>query len=253
MATPSASVGGSPREPVGDDIVAPVQWVSDGDTITVAVEGRYEKVRFLGIDAPEVAGGCYAAEATAKVKALVAGQSVRLLRDPTQADRDRYGRLVRSVYLTDGTDVGEVLVRGGFAIEYTYAAAYGSQAKFRAAQEAAKAESAGLWGACPLVAGGAAGVAGGGSVGVGGGAGDGASAAAPLVGALGMPASPAAPAPEGTQGCQIKGNISAKGERIFHVPGQRDYDKTMITEGAGERWFCSEQEALDAGWRKALR
>jgi len=48
-----------------------------------------------------------------------------------------------------------------------------------------------------------------------------------------------------------QGNISSSGERIYHVPGQRYYDKTQINEGKGERWFCTEQEAVDAGWRKA--
>jgi micrococcal nuclease len=49
----------------------------------------------------------------------------------------------------------------------------------------------------------------------------------------------------------IKGNISSSGERIYHVPGQRYYDKTLIHLSKGERWFCTEQEAVAAGWRKA--
>jgi len=51
--------------------------------------------------------------------------------------------------------------------------------------------------------------------------------------------------------CLIKGNISSSGERIYHVPGQRYYDKTLINGLQGERWFCTEQEAIAAGWRKA--
>jgi hypothetical protein len=50
----------------------------------------------------------------------------------------------------------------------------------------------------------------------------------------------------------IKGNISSRGERIYHVPGQRYYDKTLINGLHGERWFCTEQEAIAAGWRKAM-
>jgi hypothetical protein len=54
--------------------------------------------------------------------------------------------------------------------------------------------------------------------------------------------------------CTIKGNISINsGERIFHVPGQRDYDSTTIRGDYGERWFCSEDDAIAAGWRKATR
>ncbi|MDD5103442.1 MAG: S-layer homology domain-containing protein [Candidatus Peribacteraceae bacterium] len=51
--------------------------------------------------------------------------------------------------------------------------------------------------------------------------------------------------------CEIKGNISSKQEKIYHVPGCGSYNQTQINEAAGERWFCSEQEAVDAGWRKA--
>lgn len=51
--------------------------------------------------------------------------------------------------------------------------------------------------------------------------------------------------------CEIKGNISSKQEKIYHVQGCGSYNQTKIDEAAGERWFCSEQEAVDAGWRKA--
>ncbi|MEK1894035.1 MAG: hypothetical protein AAAB20_12285 [Rhizobium sp.] len=52
--------------------------------------------------------------------------------------------------------------------------------------------------------------------------------------------------------CNIKGNVSVtSGERIYHVPGQHYYGATKISPQYGERWFCSEQEALAAGWRKA--
>ncbi|WP_331375505.1 sunset domain-containing protein [Sinorhizobium chiapasense] len=54
--------------------------------------------------------------------------------------------------------------------------------------------------------------------------------------------------------CDIKGNISIdSGERIFHVPGQKYYSETRIRPEYGERWFCSEEEAWAAGWRKAYR
>lgn len=62
----------------------------------------------------------------------------------------------------------------------------------------------------------------------------------------------AAPGQAQVGGCSIKGNISTNtGERIYHVPGQRYYDETRINEGKGERWFCSEDEARAAGWRRS--
>ena len=59
--------------------------------------------------------------------------------------------------------------------------------------------------------------------------------------------------PESATGCLIKGNISSKGESIYHVPGDQHYDRTKIRTSKGERWFCSEAEAVAAGWRKAER
>ena len=52
------------------------------------------------------------------------------------------------------------------------------------------------------------------------------------------------------QQCLIKGNLSSKGERIYHPPGCRYYNSTNIDPKRGERWFCSEQEAVAAGWRR---
>ncbi len=51
--------------------------------------------------------------------------------------------------------------------------------------------------------------------------------------------------------CNIKGNISATGERIYHLPSQDYYVETAISFAKGERWFCSENEARQAGWRRS--
>jgi hypothetical protein len=65
-------------------------------------------------------------------------------------------------------------------------------------------------------------------------------------------ASTAAQAPP-TKPCQIKGNINAQGVRIYHPPGcryYRYYKDTIIDTSRGERWFCTEAEAVAAGWRR---
>jgi hypothetical protein len=54
-------------------------------------------------------------------------------------------------------------------------------------------------------------------------------------------------------GCEIKGNISQERRKIYHLPGQQFYDKTVISPEKGERWFCTEQEARANGWRKSKR
>ncbi|MFY9292842.1 MAG: hypothetical protein WAP03_19425 [Methylorubrum rhodinum] len=67
-------------------------------------------------------------------------------------------------------------------------------------------------------------------------------------GQIGVSAAPAPPAASlGTYA--NKGNISRGGERIYHLPGTRDYARTQISPKAGERMFCSEDEAGAAGWR----
>lgn len=55
-------------------------------------------------------------------------------------------------------------------------------------------------------------------------------------------------------GCNIKGNISIKTkEKIYHMIGQQNYEQTVISPENGERWFCTEEEAIANGWRKAKR
>ncbi|MCH8686301.1 thermonuclease family protein [Pedomonas mirosovicensis] len=62
----------------------------------------------------------------------------------------------------------------------------------------------------------------------------------------------AAPVQTVTAGdCPIKGNITAKGQKIYHTPASPWYDRTGINTSKGERWFCTEQEAQAAGWRPA--
>jgi hypothetical protein len=55
-------------------------------------------------------------------------------------------------------------------------------------------------------------------------------------------------------GCVIKGNISiSNGTRYYHLPGMENYDKTVISPQYGEQWFCTEEEAISQGWRKASK
>jgi cold shock CspA family protein len=54
--------------------------------------------------------------------------------------------------------------------------------------------------------------------------------------------------------CNIKGNISyPSGEKLYHKPSYRDYAKVEVFTNEGERWFCSEQEAINAGWQDAAK
>ncbi len=201
-----------------------VAGVTDGDTIKVRVDGTTERIRVIGIDTPELnPRECYAQQAASRMQSLVQSRSVRLTADPTQADRDRYGRLLRHVWLADGRSVAQLLIAGGYGVEYTYAKPYAGQAAYRSAQASAKAAHLGIWSS---------------------------GCAVPLAKPSVTTTPPVVAKPKPTS-CDIKGNISSSGERIYHVPGDRYYDVTKITESKGERWFCSESDAVNAGWRHA--
>lgn len=53
--------------------------------------------------------------------------------------------------------------------------------------------------------------------------------------------------------CLIKGNINGRGVKLFHSPGDMSYGNTIITESKGERWFCTPEAAVAAGWVPAWR
>jgi micrococcal nuclease len=124
----------------------------DGDTIAVNMNGKVETVRFVGIDTPETHKPntpvqCYGPAAAAFTKNTIDSNRVRLVSDSLSTDRDRYGRLLRYVYLPDGTLVNQTLVRNGYAFYYPYFPFTKSDA-FAADQQAAMASHKGLWGNC---------------------------------------------------------------------------------------------------------
>lgn len=209
---------------------AKVARVIDGDTIEL-VSGA--KVRYIGIDTPETVdprkpAQCYGAEASAKNKELVEEQAIRLEKDVT--DKDKYGRLLRYVYVGD-TFVNQALVEGGYAFLYTYPPDVKYQSEFLAAEQAAQAKDVGLWGACTTLL----------------------NSAGARSRATTAPAAPVSTDSEPVPGaCAIKGNISSSGEKIYHVPGCGSYSKTVIDASHGEQMFCTEAEAQALGWRKAL-
>lgn len=127
----------------------------DGDTIIVEIGGVEERVRYIGIDAPESVQPnqpveCYGREAAEANATLVDGEPVVLQRDVT--DRDRFGRLLRYVYVDgdadDGTLVNIELVRNGFAESVSYEPDVTRQDALDQAEQEARGEERGMWGAC---------------------------------------------------------------------------------------------------------
>lgn len=208
--------------------------VVDGDTIEI----HGERIRFNGVDAPESSQTC----GDGGGKAYRCGASAANALDeflstssPTRCEfieRDRYGRFVGDCYRADGTSVQEAVVRSGWAMDWPLY----SNGAYAGQQEAAKAERFGIWAGTfqPPWEWRAAQR----------GSNEAPAQKAPLVGA-----SPSS----SSEACDIKGNISSKGERIYHVLGQEHYGRTKIFTSKGERWFCSEAEARAAGWRAARR
>ena len=126
---------GSPPE------VAKVIQVIDGDTITVA--GGY-RVRYIGIDTPEIypEKEAYGMEAWQANRLLVEGKEVRLERDVSQTDK--YGRLLRYVYVDDIL-VNAELVKQGLAEAKAYPPDIKYQDLLEAMESAAKAAGRGIW------------------------------------------------------------------------------------------------------------
>lgn len=126
----------------------------DGDTIVVDMNGTQETVRFIGVDTPETHKPntpvqCYGPEASNYTKRLIGNQRVRLQADPLDTNRDRYGRLLRYIYLPDGTLVEQKLISEGYGFAYTYFP-FQKAIDFSAYEQAAKTAGKGLWSACQV-------------------------------------------------------------------------------------------------------
>jgi micrococcal nuclease len=135
-----------PADPSTGD-AAIVEWVNDGDTLTLSGGA---KVRLVQIDAPELQSDCYG---RAALRALIdlapKGTSVTLVADPELDERDVHGRLLRYVY-RDGMNVNVELVRRGAASPYYFRKERGGFAgELDDAVEDARDRRAGYWGACP--------------------------------------------------------------------------------------------------------
>jgi micrococcal nuclease len=136
------------ESPVGTYVVTEVV---DGDTIAVRMGEEDVKVRLLGLDTPETVDPrrevqCFGQEASAMAKSKLLGENVRLEDDKSQADKDKYGRLLRYVYLPDGTLFNKWLIANGYGFEYTYNSnPHRYQADFQAAEDLAREQGLGLW------------------------------------------------------------------------------------------------------------
>lgn len=203
-----------------------VSRVIDGDTIEISTG---QKVRYIGINTPETVHPekpvqCFGKEASVRNKELIEGKLVHLEKDISETDK--YGRLLRYVYLKENESaptifINDYLIRQGYAHSSSYPPDIKYQDQFRQAEADARDNNRGLWTECPA-------------------------------GTNQQSNTNTQPQIEtGPNGCNIKGNISSSGEKIYHTPGQKYYQKTIIDETKGEKWFCSEDDAKKEGFRKS--
>lgn len=154
LAACSSDSDGARRQPVAHEIGpaerVDVRFVADGDTVQLT-DGRW--VRLVQIDSPETGEGdeeCYGTRAREALEAQLAdADEIIVVADPALDDRDRFGRLLRYVYV-DGGNVNRALVQEGAATVWFFRGDMGAVAdSLLAAAREARARGLGLWGACP--------------------------------------------------------------------------------------------------------
>jgi micrococcal nuclease len=126
----------------------------DGDTIAINMNGATETVRMIGVDTPETHKPntpvqCYGPAAAAYTKNLIGEQKVRLQADPTNQNRDRYGRLLRYVYLPDNRLVQKEVIANGYGFAYT-SFPFEKKDEFIKAEQQADQAAKGLWSNCTV-------------------------------------------------------------------------------------------------------
>lgn len=153
----TGEVAGASTENVKRDNIqqAELLRVVDGDTLKVKIGSQTATVRFVGINAPESVAPfqpdeCYGSESAQLLKNMLpVGTTLSLEPDATQADTDRYGRLLRFVFDQNGQDVGAELLSLGAAREYLYSKKpHTYRDEYVQLEEQARAANVGLWGDC---------------------------------------------------------------------------------------------------------
>lgn len=126
-----------------------VTSVIDGDTFNILMNGEKQTVRLIAVDAPESKHPtkpvqCFSMEAKNYLKELIENKYITMDEEDLDANKDRYGRLLRYAFI-NGTNVNELLLKNGYALEKTYVKGYKYQLTFKKAQAYAQTNKLGLW------------------------------------------------------------------------------------------------------------
>lgn len=126
----------------------------DGDTLEVKRNGTIEKVRLIGVDTPEKNHPsrpveCFAQAASTFTEGLSEQTYVRLVVDEYGQNRDRYDRLLRYVYLQDGTLLNAEIIKQGYGFAYL-SFPFEKSKEFKVFEDTARQEGRGLWSGCNI-------------------------------------------------------------------------------------------------------
>lgn len=155
-------ITGGDNDIISDSVRTPsdtfeVLKVVAGDNIKIDVNGEVVDIRLIGVDAPNIfvplgEPECYATESADILEEILDGNLVSYKADESQGDTDRYGNLLRYVYIEDGDEndktLNEILIERGLVYEYTYDEPYLLRNNFLEAEKKAKNEGIGLWSIC---------------------------------------------------------------------------------------------------------
>jgi len=123
-----------------------VEKIYDGDTIAVIVNGQFEKIRLIGIDAPEIGQTPWGKRAKTCIESLMAAAASRISLEYDVVKRDKYGRILAYLWTSDGKMINEEMLLKGYAVLFTIPPNVKYVERFRAAQKEAQQHKTGIWG-----------------------------------------------------------------------------------------------------------
>jgi micrococcal nuclease len=129
-----------------DDKQVRIERISDGDTITVRIDGRSEKIRLIGIDAPELGQRPWGKKAKEHLESLIEASSLYVTLEYDVVRRDKYARLLSYVRTADGKLINAEMLRDGYAVLFTFPPNVKHVDQFIEAQRQARDRKIGIWG-----------------------------------------------------------------------------------------------------------
>ncbi len=123
-----------------------VEKIYDGDTVSAIVNGHFEKIRLIGIDAPEMDQRPWGKKARECLGALMSATDSRIFLEYDIERRDKYGRILAYIWTQDGKMINEEMMKNGCAVLFTLPPNVKYAERFRAAQKKAQENKAGIWG-----------------------------------------------------------------------------------------------------------